>query len=362
MVIVQTETEKVANQVGRQSSVRREQAIGPSQEYGNTTTDEDELLTMNIKKQRNAANGQTSIAMGEYSGESYLEIDKVPSPSPRGNNARKVSVLPLVFLIFYEVSGGAFGAEDTVHAAGPLLALIGFLVFPFIWSVPEALITAELGTMFLEDGGYVVWVSSALGEYWGFQEGWMKWLSGQTEIEVKENQTNKHVHFLLCSLLSPTPIHSPRRLRSKHGPTIRFPLRLKDSQPPHCGYPGFDLSCSPRTSATLLNLPYSVQVLVTNIDYKSQSVRIKDPNKCLPQQLQNLNLSTTPFQYADSVYSFSLFGCPSTRPVESFEGPWWSTRAACLSGDGHEVYVESGGMSIDLFSTPANILQKDVGV
>ncbi|KAI8565004.1 hypothetical protein RHMOL_Rhmol03G0226700 [Rhododendron molle] len=97
---------------------------------------------------------------------------------------------------------------------------------------------------------------------------------------------------------------------------------------------------------SLLNLPYSVQVLVTNIDYKSQSVRIKDPNKCLPQQLQNLNLSTTPFQYADSVYNFSLFSCPSTRPVESFEGPWWSTRAACLSGNGHEVYVESGGMSI----------------
>ncbi|KAF2302147.1 hypothetical protein GH714_032950 [Hevea brasiliensis] len=25
---------------------------------------------------------------------------------------------------------------------------------------------------------YVVWVSSALGPYWGFQQGWMKWLSG----------------------------------------------------------------------------------------------------------------------------------------------------------------------------------------
>ncbi|KAI3505604.1 hypothetical protein L1887_27737 [Cichorium endivia] len=35
-----------------------------------------------------------------------------------------------------------------------------------------------MGTMFPEDGGYVVWVSSALGPYWGFQQGWMKWLSG----------------------------------------------------------------------------------------------------------------------------------------------------------------------------------------
>ena len=30
-----------------------------------------------------------------------------------------------------------------MQAAGPLLALLGFLNFPFIWSIPEALITAE---------------------------------------------------------------------------------------------------------------------------------------------------------------------------------------------------------------------------
>lgn len=90
----------------------------------------------------------------------------------------KVSIVPLVFLIFYEVSGGPFGVEDSVQAAGPLLALLGFLVFAIIWSVPEALITAEMGTMFPENGGYVVWVSSALGPFWGFQQGWVKWLSG----------------------------------------------------------------------------------------------------------------------------------------------------------------------------------------
>ncbi|XP_010518945.1 PREDICTED: probable polyamine transporter At1g31830 [Tarenaya hassleriana] len=98
--------------------------------------------------------------------------------SPRANKFRKISVLPLVFLIFYEVSGGPFGVEDSVNAAGPLMAILGFVTFPFVWSVPEALITAEMGTMFPENGGYVVWVSSALGPYWGFQQGWVKWLSG----------------------------------------------------------------------------------------------------------------------------------------------------------------------------------------
>ncbi|KAL6500919.1 hypothetical protein OROHE_025116 [Orobanche hederae] len=115
---------------------------------------------------------QQQVNSAEYIG---LEDEEL---SPKLENLTKVSIVPLVFLIFYEVSGGPFGVEDTVQAAGPLLALLGFLIFPFIWSVPEALVTAELGTMFPENGGYVVWVSSALGPYWGFQQGWMKWLSG----------------------------------------------------------------------------------------------------------------------------------------------------------------------------------------
>ncbi|KAL2348806.1 hypothetical protein Fmac_002806 [Flemingia macrophylla] len=130
-----------------------------------------------LKKLRIAAvNRQASIQMGEFTGGEYVTVGELPSPM--ANHSRKVSVLPLVFLIFYEVSGGPFGVEDTVNAAGPLLALLGFLVFPLIWSVPEALITAEMGTMFPENSGYVVWVTSALGPYWGFQQGWMKWLSG----------------------------------------------------------------------------------------------------------------------------------------------------------------------------------------
>ncbi|KAM0059712.1 putative amino acid/polyamine transporter I [Helianthus debilis subsp. tardiflorus] len=118
--------------------------------------------------------------MGQHDDVQYVGINEAPSPTgaTTHNNVKGLSVIPLIFLIFYEVSGGPFGVEDSVQAAGPLLALIGFLVFPFIWSVPEALITAEMGTMFPEDGGYVVWVSSALGPFWGFQQGWMKWLSG----------------------------------------------------------------------------------------------------------------------------------------------------------------------------------------
>ncbi|PPR99517.1 hypothetical protein GOBAR_AA21146 [Gossypium barbadense] len=107
--------------------------------------------------------------MGEEEGASTSSIKTNP----------KLTLLPLIALIFYEVSGGPFGIEDSVRAGGgPLLSLLGFMVFPLFWSIPEALITAELATSFPENGGYVIWISSAFGPFWGFQEGFWKWFSG----------------------------------------------------------------------------------------------------------------------------------------------------------------------------------------
>lgn len=68
---------------------------------------------------------------------------------------------PLVLLIFYGVSGGPFGVEPVVASGGPLLALMGFLFLPLVWSIPEALVTAELSTTFPEAAGCVAWVSHA---------------------------------------------------------------------------------------------------------------------------------------------------------------------------------------------------------
>ncbi|KAK9716086.1 hypothetical protein RND81_06G210400 [Saponaria officinalis] len=164
VVIVTTTSSTTTTSIGRDSAV-----VSP------TNTNDDVVVHEKLRHSGN--NRQASLEMGNHNEEDYVPIND-DVPSPRTNKFKKVSVLPLVFLIFYEVSGGPFGVEDSVGAAGPLLALVGFLVFPFIWSVPEALITAEMGTMFPENGGYVVWVSAALGDYWGFQQGWMKWLSG----------------------------------------------------------------------------------------------------------------------------------------------------------------------------------------
>lgn len=104
--------------------------------------------------------------------------------APQLHAKKPLTLLPLIALIFYDVSGGPFGIEDAVNAGGPLLAILGFLLLPLAWSVPEALITAELATAFPENSGFVAWVTAAFGPWWGFQEGFWKWLSGVTDNAV----------------------------------------------------------------------------------------------------------------------------------------------------------------------------------
>jgi amino acid transporter len=94
-----------------------------------------------------------------------------PAPLPRTLNLRT-----LVGLTFFCVAGGAYGLEDAVGAGGPMIVLLGILILPWLWSLPTALMTAELSTAMPEDGGYVVWVEKAFGRFWGFQEGWLSWL------------------------------------------------------------------------------------------------------------------------------------------------------------------------------------------
>ena len=65
---------------------------------------------------------------------------------------------PLAVLVFYNVSGGPFGIEPSIRAGGNFFAITGFIIFPLIWSVPEALVTAELGSAFQDPAAGVAWV------------------------------------------------------------------------------------------------------------------------------------------------------------------------------------------------------------
>lgn len=61
---------------------------------------------------------------------------------------------------------------------GPLQALLGHLIFPFIWRVLETLMTAKMARMFPNNSGYVGWIFVGFDPFWGFQLGRCKWLMG----------------------------------------------------------------------------------------------------------------------------------------------------------------------------------------
>jgi len=82
-----------------------------------------------------------------------------------------------VAMTFFCVSGGSYGLEDAVRAGYPLLSIVGLLIIPWIWSIPTALLTAELSTAMPENGGYVIWTKRAFGPLLGFQSAYWGWVS-----------------------------------------------------------------------------------------------------------------------------------------------------------------------------------------
>lgn len=100
---------------------------------------------------------------------------------PRADQARAVtparrrglSLAPLVAATYFMVSGGPYGLEELVAAAGYKRAIVVLLVTPLVWSVPTALMVGELAAAIPEEGGYYAWVRRALGPFWGFLDAWL---------------------------------------------------------------------------------------------------------------------------------------------------------------------------------------------
>jgi len=90
----------------------------------------------------------------------------------------------LTILVFYNVSGGPFGIEAAVRAGGNRMALLGFLIGPLVWSLQEALLTAELGTTFKEAASGVAWVEEAFGSRAACMCGYLGWISGATDNAI----------------------------------------------------------------------------------------------------------------------------------------------------------------------------------
>ncbi|KAM7273198.1 hypothetical protein ACFE04_027862 [Oxalis oulophora] len=118
-------------------------------------------------------------------------------------------------------------------------------------------------------------------------------------------------------------------LRCKQdGPIVRFPFFIKGRHNKNCGYSkDFELSCS-KENDTVLELPVSVKLHVSDISYRSQYLWVHDPNNCVLQQFIVLDLSASPFLF-NEVYDATVFNC-SRDSTSSL-----STRVDCLRDSSH---------------------------
>jgi amino acid transporter len=85
---------------------------------------------------------------------------------------RRLSLSALISVAFFTTCGGAFGLEPLIGAVGPGWAFALLFLTPLLWSIPIALMVAELSTLMPEEGGYYIWVREALGSFWAVQEAW----------------------------------------------------------------------------------------------------------------------------------------------------------------------------------------------
>ncbi len=99
-------------------------------------------------------------------------------------SANKAGLLALTAIVYFTVSGGAFGLEELVGTAGPAIAMTLILALPLLWSLPTALMVAELSAALPVEGGYYRWVDRALGRFWGFQEAWWSWAASLPDMAL----------------------------------------------------------------------------------------------------------------------------------------------------------------------------------
>jgi amino acid transporter len=113
---------------------------------------------------------------------------------------RTLTTLPLIFVLYFNVSGGPFTTEGLVASIGPGIALLILILIPIFWALPEALIIGELASMLPEEGGYYRWVKRAFGPFWAFQNGWLTWLYSLVDMAIYPVLFNAYLAYFFPGL------------------------------------------------------------------------------------------------------------------------------------------------------------------
>src|SRR5256712_2494156 len=94
-----------------------------------------------------------------------------PGMLPRVLNTFDMVVIFVAIVLFIVQASVVQGAGGPVAFS---YLILGFLFF----LIPGALVTAQLGQMFPQEGSLYVWTQKALGPFWGFFAGFCAWWPG----------------------------------------------------------------------------------------------------------------------------------------------------------------------------------------
>src|SRR6059036_2979683 len=109
--------------------------------------------------------------MAVHADERVMISERVaPGMLPRVLNSLDMTII-FVAIVLFIVNASA------IQRAGPSAYtywILGFVAF----LIPGALVTAQLGLMFPQEGSLYVWTQKALGPFWGFFAGFCAWWPG----------------------------------------------------------------------------------------------------------------------------------------------------------------------------------------
>ena len=122
--------------------------------------------------------------------------DSGSHPHHASLGSRQLGLTALVAVMYLTVSGGAYGLEDAVGAAGPRLALLLCLLVPLSLSLPTALMAAELTALMPVEGGFYFWVKEAFGPFAGFAEAYLTILYTAVDMAIYPVMFSAYLSFL----------------------------------------------------------------------------------------------------------------------------------------------------------------------
>lgn len=111
-----------------------------------------------------------------------------------------ITLRAAVMIMYCLVAAGCFGIEEMIPDGGPGITIIMLCILPFVWSAPQALCSAELGSAITDAGGFYKWIQRGLGEFWGFQGGWCRTLSCYIDNTVYIVLAGSYAKILIPSM------------------------------------------------------------------------------------------------------------------------------------------------------------------